>query len=189
MSMPDKCYYSNGNMQKDSSHCFKVIEEPNRIKAREIYINSFDTFNERQQEFLVDGELDFSKLKHVEIFCYDSFQASILREELKGTQWEDVVTEGKSLYERTNKELFFNDSSESIRISTDYLDPFEFKVSYTGDAPTIVNRNNVTRQRGNSIYVSSMVEIKKDVPFEVFFEVNNPRVGSWLIYKNGNYDE
>lgn len=189
MSMPDKCYYSNGNMQKDSSRYFRVIEEPNRIKAREIYINSYDTFNERQQEFLVDGELDFSRLKNVEIFCYDSFQATMLREELKGTQWEDVVTEGKSLYERTNKELFFNDSSESIRISTDYLDSFEFKVSYTGDDPTIVNKNNVTRQRGNSIYVSSMVEIKKDVPFEVFFEVNNPSVGSWLIYKNGNYDE
>lgn len=67
MAMPDKCYYSNGNMQKDSSRCFKVTEEPNRIKAREIYFNSFDTFDERQQEFLVEGEVDFSKLKNVAI--------------------------------------------------------------------------------------------------------------------------
>lgn len=73
MAMPDKCYYSNGNMQKDSSRCFKVTEEPNRIKAREIYFNSFDTFDERQQEFLVEGEVDFSKLKNVAICCYDSF--------------------------------------------------------------------------------------------------------------------
>lgn len=184
MAMPDKCYYSNGNMQKDSSHCFKVTEEPNRIKAREIYINSFDTFDERQQEFLVEGEVDFSKLKNVAICCYDSFQAEMLREELQGTQWEDVVSEGPALFEHKNKELFFNDSADTIIINTDYMNPFEFKVSYTDNVPTIVNKNDVIRQRGHDIYMSSMVEIKKDVPFEVFFEVNSPRLGSWLIYKN-----
>ena len=184
MAMPDKCYYSNGNMQKDSSRCFKVTEEPNRIKAREIYVNSFDTFDERQQEFLVEGEVDFSKLKNVAICCYDSFQAEMLREELQGTQWEDVVSEGPALFERKNKELFFNDSADTIRINTDYLNPFEFKVSYTDSVPTIVNKNDVIRQRGHDIYMSSMVEIKKDVPFDIFFEVNSPRPGSWLIYKN-----
>lgn len=184
MAMPDKCYYSNGNMQKDSARCFKVTEEPNRIKAREIYINSYDTFDERQQEFLVEGEVDFSKLKNVEICCYDSFQAEMLREELKGTQWEDVVDEGPYLFERKNKELFFYDTPDAIRISTDYISPFKFKVSYTEDVPTIVNKNHVIRQRGNNIYMSSMVEIKKDVPFDVYFEVNSPRAGSWLIYKH-----
>lgn len=184
MAMPEKCYYSNGNMQKDSSRCFKVIEEPNRIKAREIYINSSDTFDERQQEFLVDGELDFSKLNNVEICCYDSFQAEMLREELKGSKWEDVVSVGPTLFERKNKELFFSDSSDSIRISTDYVCPFEFKISYTGEVPTIINKNNVIRQRDNNIFVSSCVEIKKDTPFEIYFEVNTPRQGSWLIYRN-----
>lgn len=185
MAMPDKCYYSNGNMQKDSSTYFKVIQEPNRIKAKEIYINSFDTFNERQQEFLVDGELDFSKLKNVEICCYDSFQAEMLREELKDTPWEETVAENPNLYEHQNKELIFKDSVDSIRISTDYICPFEFRVSYSENVPTIVNKNNVIRQRGNNIYLSSLVEIRKDVPFEVYFEVNSPRYGSWLIYKNG----
>lgn len=184
MAMPDKCYYSNGNMQKDSSSYFKVIEEPNRIKAKEIYINSFDTFNERQQEFLVDGELDFSKLKNVEICCYDAFQAEILRGELNGTSWEDIVTVNPNLYEHQNKELFFEDSVDSIRISTNYLCPFEFRVSYSGNVPTIINKDDVIRQRGNSIFLSSSVEIKKNTPFEVFFEVNSPRIGSWLIYKN-----
>ena len=50
--------------------------------------------------------------------------------------------------------------------------------------PSIVNKGNVLRQRGNNIYVSSSVEIEKDTPFEVYFEVNSPRVGSWLIYSN-----
>ena len=184
MTMPDKCYYSTGNMQKDSSRCFKVIEEPDRIKAKEIYINSFETFDERQQEFLVDDELDFSKLKYVKICCYDSFQAGILHKELKDTPWDDVIEVDPSLFEHTNKELSFADSSNSIRICTNYICPYEFRVSYTSEAPTIVNKNDVIRQRGNDIYLSSMVEIQKDKPFEVYFEVDTPQKGSWLIYNN-----
>lgn len=184
MAMPDKCYYSTGNMQKDSSLCFKVIEEPDRIKAKEIYINSYETFNQRQQEFLVDEELDFSKLKYVKICCYDSFQAGLLHKELKDTPWDDVIDVDSSLFEHTNKELSFTDSSNSIRICTNYICPYEFRVSYTSEAPTVVNKNDVIRQRGNNIYLSSMVEIQKDKPFEVYFEVDTPQKGSWLIYKN-----
>ena len=183
--MPDLCYYSNGNMQKDSSKCFKVVEDPNRIKAREIYINSYDTFDERQQEFLVDGELDFSKLKDVHICCYDEYQAEMLRKELKGTKWEDIVSCGSGLYERSNKELYFRDNNDTITIETDYRSPYELRVTYSGNqTPTIINKSNVLRQRGNNIYMSSSVEIKKDSPFEVYFEVSSPRTGSWLIYRN-----
>ena len=183
--MPELCYYSNGNMQKDSSKWFKVVEDPHRIKAREIYINSFDTFDERQQEFLVEGELDFSKLKDVKICCYDEYQAEMLRQELKGTKWADIISCGTGLYERSNKEIYFRDRNDTISIDTDYRLPFEFRVSYSGgQAPSIVNKDNVLRQRGNNIYVSSSVEIKKDTQFEVYFEVNSPRVGSWLIYRN-----
>ena len=109
----------------------------------------------------------------------------MLREELKDTPWEETVAENPNLYEHQNKELIFKDSVDSIRISTDYICPFEFRVSYSENVPTIVNKNNVIRQRGNNIYLSSLVEIRKDVPFEVYFEVNSPRYGSWLIYKNG----
>lgn len=183
--IPDLCYYSNGNMQKDSSRCFKVVEDPNKIKAREIYINSIDTFDERQQEFLVEGELDFSKLKNVQICCYDYYQADMLRNELKGTKWEDFVTCRFDLYERSNKVLYYREDDETISITTDYKSPFELRITYRGiQTPTIVNKGNVIRQRGNNIYMSSSVEIKKDTPFEVFFEVNSPRIGSWLVYRN-----
>lgn len=186
MTMPDKCYYSTGNMQKDSSRSFKIIEDPNRIKAREIYINSNDTFDERQQEFLVEGELDFSKLKKVQIICYDSFQADMLRNELIGTQWEDIITTNENLYEHCNKELKYDETQNSIRISTNgYRSSFEFKVVYHGNnVPSIVNKNMVLRQRDNSIYLQDSVELSKDVPFDVYFETKDPRIESWLIYKN-----
>ena len=185
MTIPEKCYYSTGNMQKDATRWYRVIDDPSRIKAREIYIDSFDTFNERQQEFLVEGELDFSKLNDVRICCYNDYQANVLRNELHGTRWEDVVSVDKRLYEYKNKELFFNDNEETIRIFTDYVNPYEFRVKYNeGQVPNIVNKNMVLRQKDNNIYVSSSVEISKDTHFEVYFEVDNPRAGSWLIYKN-----
>ncbi|WP_031536016.1 MULTISPECIES: DarT ssDNA thymidine ADP-ribosyltransferase family protein [unclassified Bacteroides] len=183
--MPDLCYYSNGNMQKDSSRYFKVVDDPNRIKAREIYINSSDTFDERQQEFLIDGELDFSKLKDVKICCYDDFQAEMLRKEVKGTKWAYIVSCCPELYLHTNKVLYFRENNETITVNTDYRSPFELRVAYSGNqTPTIVNKENVIRQRGNNIYVSSSVEIKKDCSFEVYFEVSSPRTGSWLVYRN-----
>lgn len=186
MTMPDKCYYSTGNMQKDSSKSYKVIESPNYIKAREIYIDNKSTFNERQQEFLIEGELDFSKLKKVQIFCYDTFQASMLRKELKGTQWEDVISVDRNLYIHCNKELIYYESEYSIRISTnDYTNQFEFKVVYyNGNIPTILNKDMVLRQRNNDIYIENWVEINKDVPFDVYFETKVPKIESWLIYKN-----
>lgn len=183
--MPDKCYYSNGNMQKDYSKYFKITESPDQIKAKEIYINSFDTFNERQQEFLVEGELDFSRLKDVQICCYNSDQEQMLKKELHGTKWEEIVTTRPGLYEHSNKELYFSDSGSTLSVRTDYKGAFEFKVRYYGtEAPNILNRINVLRQRDKDIFVSSNVEIQKDCNFEIYFEVTEPCNGSWLIYKN-----
>ena len=91
----------------------------------------------------------------------------------------------KDLYEYKNKELHFDETQDTIRIRTNYKNPFEFRISYTGsNAPSILNKQNVLRQRGNNIYLSSVVEVKKDTPFSVYFEVNSPRSGSWLIFRN-----
>lgn len=66
-----------------------------------------------------------------------------------------------------------------------YKNPFEFKVKYLGpEIPEIQNKNDVVRQRDNNIFVLSHVNIKKNSNFEVYFEVHEPREGSWLIYRN-----
>ena len=71
-----------------------------------------------------------------------------------------------------------------MRITSDYNLPYELRIEYKYDAPVILNKNMVKRQRGNNIYMASCVELSKDTSFEVYFEVNTPRIGSWLIYKN-----
>lgn len=183
MAMPEKCFYSNGNMQKDSSRFFKVIEDPTQLKAREI----FDKYNkdERQQEFLVDGELDFSKLHKVGIYCSDERQADYLRKGLAGTRWESVIRVDTSLYEMQNKQLHFVNDDDKLTISTDYGEPFEFRISYQDDnIPEIHNAQSILRQRGHDIFMRNHVEIDTNTQFEVYFEVKQPRVGSFLIYKS-----
>lgn len=180
MTFPEKCYYSTGNMQKDSTNHYRVIENPNNIV--EPRNRDKDT---SQQEFLIKDELDFSKLNNVKICCYDEYQASVLRKELQGTKWAQMVTEDPNLYTHKNKELIFNNAENKILIKTTYKNDFEFRVYYQGNKiPHIENVEQVLRQRGNNIYMTSYVNIEKNTPFEVYFEVSYPRMGSWLIYKN-----
>ena len=141
--------------------------------------------DERQQEFLVEGELDFSHLKSVSIVCYDIEQKKILQRELEGTRWENVIVVDPSLYVRKNKELFIDDNKDELKITSNYSNPYTIRVSYPQDVvPIIFNSEDIVSQKGSNIYMRSRVKIMKDTPFEIYFEVTEPREGSWLIYKN-----
>jgi hypothetical protein len=72
-----------------------------------------------------------------------------------------------------------------LEVSTNYCDPFELRIEYDGiNIPEIVNNGEVIREKGNSIYMKEHICIKKNKSFSVYCEVNEPRSGSWLIYKN-----
>lgn len=184
---PDLCYYSNGNMQKARAKVYRVTENPDKIKVNEIFIGHH--LDEKQQEFLVEGELDFSKLRNVQICCYNEYQADMLRKELRkeqnGSQWADIISCNPNLYVNRNKQLTFEEERNCLKIYSDYKEPYELKISYTGGfGPTIINRDKIKSQKGNDVYMDSSVYLKKDAPFEVYFEVREPRYSSWLIYKN-----
>lgn len=181
-TFPNLCYYSNGNMQKDATSYFKIIDNPKMIDG----IGVYDNYNKdaKQQEFLVDGELDFSKLSKIDIFCCDEEQCELLKNAVKGSPLVSRISVNSVLYEFTNKQLQFNDSDEEIEISSNYDDSYEFRISYDDEVPILINKENVSRQKEKNIYVNNMVDIRKDVPFRVFFEVSQPRFGSWLIYDN-----
>lgn len=185
MTMPEKCYYSTGNMQKDSSRFYQVTKDPSRLKAKDIF-KRFGNKEEKQQEFLVEGEVDFSMIHTIDIYCFDAFQKEMLCQQLQGSPLlSRIKIGGDYLYGRNNKEVTFEEYNDELEIDTNYSDDYELRVNYQGDnTPNIVNKEKVIRQKGHDIYVSERVILKKDVPFEVYFEVKSPRVGSWLIYKN-----
>ena len=73
--MPNKCHYSTGNMQAKHTMCYKVTEEPRQLDVEKLYTNDK---NARQQEFLVENEVDLSRLNSLRICCYDEFQRDML---------------------------------------------------------------------------------------------------------------
>lgn len=180
---PEQCFYSNGNMQKSRTKAFKIIENPHNINATGIY--DWRDKEARQQEFLVEDELDLSSLSSLQICCYDEYQCELLKRLVSLSPLRDRINARYDIYERINKELIFRDSDDIIEISTNYIDPFEFRIEYTkGNVPEILNSSNVLREKGNNIYAKDSIRIKKDRPFQIHFEVSEPRKGSWLIYTN-----
>jgi hypothetical protein len=111
-----------------------------------------------------------------------------LTKELAGSPWAEAVRVSPHLYINQNKGLRFIESDNKLIIETEYLGQFEFRISYLHKAPTILDKTNVCRQKGRNIYMKSRVEMAKDAPFEVFFEVNVPETASWLIFNNSDYN-
>jgi hypothetical protein len=181
--VPDKCFYSSGNMQKSSTRAYKVVDDPSHINAREI----FNKYNKeaRQQEFLVQDEVDLLSLSSLKICCYDRYQCEMLKHLVDKSPLRDRIIAKEELFERINRELHFKDTAETLEITTDYINQFEFRITYTdGLAPEILNTDTILREKGNSIFMGRYIQIKKDKPFSIYFEVSEPRKESWLIYTN-----
>ena len=183
MKMPEKCYYSTGNMQKDDTRFFKVMDNPLRIRAAELYVQRPEK-DIRQQEFLVEGELDFTNLTSFRIVCCDDIQRDILLSEIGDSRFESKVVVDRTLFEFKNKRLEIKNDHSVLSISTNYNDPYIFRVEYMNQAPEILNIDNIQGRRGNSLFLKDGVKVKKDTPFNVYFEVNTPKVRSWLVYSN-----
>lgn len=179
---PDKCYYSNGNMQKRNTRAFKVIDDPDHIDGHGVYTRDKDA---RQQEFLFEDELDLLGLNSLKIICYDDYQKDMLVKLVGTSPLKSRIITTDAVFEKKNRELFFKDHDGFLNISTDYVDGFEFRVEYSGTtAPEVTNKGDVLREKGNNIYIIHSINIKKDKPFRIYFEVSNPRKNSWLIYTN-----
>lgn len=179
---PEDCYYSTGNMQKQSSQAYRVIDNPNHLLADEIY----DNYNKdaKQQEFLVKDFLDLSELSSLRIFCYDTYQQNMLKGLVGQSSLKNKIGINPSLYYGQNKQLYFDEDRYTLKIESNYKNPFEFRVEYFEDVPDIINKTSILREKGRSIYVGTNLEIRKDKPFKIYFEVYEPRQGSWLIYLN-----
>ena len=100
--IPEKCYYSDKNMQSDTPNVYQIIVKPESLGleylystmqdayitakssgkySREVHLNEMSkVMRYSQQEFLVMSEFDFSELKSLQIICYDSSYAELLKQ-------------------------------------------------------------------------------------------------------------
>ena len=176
--MPNKCHYSTGNMQAQHTMCYKVIDEPRRLDVGKLYTNDKTA---RQQEFLVEDEVDLSRLNSLRICCYDDFQREMLCEAIKDSPFVNRVEVDESLYIRKNRELTFKVDSEHVEISTDSQDDYVYKVIYEDTIPDVLNPGNIVWEGRNEIRFKDKVSIGLNRPYKIYFESYGKQ---WLIYNN-----
>ena len=137
--------------------------------------------NGRQQEFLVEDEVDLSRLNSLRICCYDEFQRDMLCEAIKDSPLVDRVEVDESLYIRKNRELTVNVDSTHVEITTDSQDEYVYKVIYEDTIPEVLNPGNIVWEGHNEIRFKDGVSISLSSPYKIYFESYGKK---WLIYNN-----
>ena len=186
--MPDKCYYSTGNMQTDWADVVKVTECPNRLNVDHVYSTIKDGVEiykqYSQQEFLVEDFFDFSKLNSFEIICYDEEQAELLKAQLVGDPiCKKISSNGCGIYHRNNRELRITEDDLSISFVSEYRDSnASFRISGNGlkDA-TILNPDDISRETDTYITSYPRLTLKKPLK-EVEISFVDEKSREWVVY-------
>lgn len=209
--IPEKCYYSDRNMQSDNPNIYKIIDRPESLGLEYLYSTMQDAYitakssgkydrevhlNEKskvmrysQQEFLVMSEFDFSELKSLQIICYDSFYAELLKQIFADDPISEKIVAycDESLFERENRRLNLSSSGDNVRLSTDFEDEYYFNI--TGEKISKVEFDlsacEVIYDTTNELRLKGTIAWKKtDIPFNISFVDPKARTKEWLVYQN-----
>lgn len=209
--IPEKCYYSDRNMQSDNPNVYKIIDRPESLGLEYLYSTMQDAYitakgsgkynrevhlNEMskvmkysQQEFLIMSEFDFSEIKSLQIICYDRAYAELLKQIFV----DDPISEkimlygDESLFERENRRLNLSSSEDNVRLSTDFEDEYYFNI--TGEKMSEVEFDlsacEVIHDTINELRLKGTIAWKKtDIPFNISFVDPKARTKEWLVYQN-----
>lgn len=205
--MPDKCYYSSGNLQTNFASVYKVGSEPSMLRTSYLYNDISDAFymtkqhggfdhalhrtymghikEQSQQEFLVLDELDFSCLDSLKIYCYDEFQKNLLIQYLGDDEIIDKIEVNYSMYSHDNRSLDMKEDEDTITISSDYdLNGCAYILVKGG---AIINKKSIRNVIPSGVIIYPSVTFdKKNPPSEIYLMDPNPRADTkqWLIYKS-----
>lgn len=194
----DKCYYSTGNMQMDSSELISIKENPNRLNTEALYstikkdgLNNYKAYS--QQEFLVLDELDFASLNNFRIICFNEQQEAILKEQLADDSicshitLDDRTNTGIDVFYRENRNISVDITDETITIDTDYRDSSEIRIiSNKVNEIELIDKEHVTKVTNDTISAYPSISFKKTgVPLTVkFVDLEKYYANSWIIYSN-----
>lgn len=209
--MPEQCYYSDRNMQSDNPNVYQIITKPESLGLEYLYSTMDDAYiaakssgrynrevhlNEMskvmrysQQEFLVMSEFDFSDIKSLQIICYDSSYAELLKQIFADDPISEKIVSycDESLFERENRSLNLSSSENNVRLSTNFEDEYYFNI--TGEKMAEVDFDlsdcEVIRDTTNELRLKGTIAWKKtDIPFNISFVDPKARTKEWLVYQN-----
>jgi len=206
--MPEKCYYSNGNLQTDFANVYKIDSDPTRIRTDYLYKDISDAYGmaiqsgggydrsrhlsyigkikeQSQQEFLVIDELDFSKLDSLRIFCYNEFQKKMLIKYLGDDELVNKIEVNHCMYSYDKRSLTMSEDDSSVTISSDYdLNGCAYILVKGG---SIVNKKSIKNEISSGVIIYPSVTFNKNnPPSEIYLVDPHPRADTkqWLIYKS-----
>ncbi len=213
--MGDKCFYSDRNMQSDAPQIYSVLSAPEHLMTAYLYSTMEDAFNTAsrlggydrdrwwsiflmesekfkkysQQEFLVDTEFDFSKLKNFEIICYNEQYAQLLRTLLG----DDPICERISsrcdehIFERENRSVDYKEQDGFTSVSSNFRDEHYYlvKSQNLNRIELSIAPEDVIAETSKSIKLKGPVKWHTTLyPLQVFFVDPNARTKEWLVYEN-----
>ncbi|MDD4609374.1 MAG: DarT ssDNA thymidine ADP-ribosyltransferase family protein [Bacteroidaceae bacterium] len=190
MKMPNKCFYSTGNMQTNWSQVKKVSREPNSLNVLHLYSNVSDYENYKQysqQEFLIEEEFDFSALESFEIICYNEEYVNILKSQLGDDPIScKINADGSELFHRNNRELRISQTESEISIESEYRDSAYLSIKGEGlKELEITETESIQKETDTEIIAYPKIKfVKIDKPIEVHFVDTSVGKRDWLIYKN-----
>lgn len=211
--IPEKCYYSDKNMQSDNPNVYQIIDRPESLGLEYLYSTMQDAYsaakpdryssynrevhlNEMskvirysQQEFLVMSEFDFNEIKSLKIICYDSSYAELLKQIFADDPIsEKIVThDDESIFERKNRRLYLSSSEDNVYLSTDFEDEYYFNI--TGERLAEIEFNlsgcEIIFDTRNELRLKGSIAWKKtDISFNISFVDPKARTKEWLVYNN-----
>ena len=190
LKMPDKCFYSTGNMQTNRSQVKKVAQDPNSLNTLYLYSGPEDFENYKQyaqQEFLIEKEFDFSQLDSFEISCYNEEYEDILKSQLVNDPiCKKINSYSWDVFHRGNRELHISQTDTEISIKSDYKNSAHILIKGEGlNELNILESKYIQKETKNEIIAYPKIKfVKTKKPLEVYFVDTSIGKRDWLIYKN-----
>ena len=203
MKIPQKCFYSTGNMQTNWAQVEKIIDNPNKLNTECLYYDAKDVikyakenaigydsidFNKHitefyskyktysQQEFLIENEFDFSILQSFEIICYNKEQAELLKSFLG----DDIICEKISssdsgqVFHKKNRQIFMKESNKELLFSSNYNNNAYLSIRGEGIKNIeILNPKDIQKETIDEIIIYPEIKIIKTIEPIEIYFVDN----------------
>ena len=191
MKYPEISYYSNGNMQKDATKYFKVVENPDEIDGRGIYSSRNDEYTKavKQQEFLIEKELQLYGLETLRIFCFDQEQCELLRTAVGDSPLKDRITYAFGApFCRQNKRLSVDVTNDYVRISApDFRGEYKFVVEAVESIQFNLIEGEDLQRVGGKARAHGFIKIPTNTPYRINLVTEYPSPRKWCLYDNTEY--
>lgn len=197
-TFPALCEISDGNMQKSNTRKGHISQMLHRFSFDDVY-STIDNTSDRdwktyldksQQEFLIKNELDFSKLKNIEIIVRTEEDKQQLIN-LVDSNIESIVTvdQNQECYHNNNKVIDYEINNNEFHIQSDYQgngsQSGEFWLDSESDYEIVSGKENVLYMKDKKLVFYPEIELSfsGNTCFTAYFKDKVTNKPEWEVVK------